>query len=479
MDSLERLRVSADSRRLETSSGRPFFYLADTAWTMPQRLKWDDARHFMSVRKSQGFNVLQIVALDPERDVKMRNPAGETALFDDDLTKPNERYFAYLDEILDSAEQLGFYVLLLPVWGQLVVGESWGGKTFPKTVTVENAAWFGEWIGRRYRERTNIIWCLGGDRQPIHAGVDYRMVWRELAEGLAFGVTGRRAKWHQESEIWDQLLITYHTCFEMETGEYSTFSYWTDEDKWISFTSLQSGHGLLTENYKAVTLEQQRKTIRPVIDIEPAYERMPMNWPELFPLHGDGIVRKRAYWSVLAGACGHSYGHASVWCFISEKERDQVLDASWFEALSHPGAAQLGFLRQLATTVPFERWLPDQSLTDHVCQQPCLDEHIQSARDRNGEFVIAYLSSGGQVDLKLDALSSAPLVGIWFNPRTGNTETFDVTDQRITLSSPTSGLDQDWILLVANRSLELGGLGERNSWGEPEEIGRMTMIWAE
>ncbi|MDD3403473.1 MAG: DUF4038 domain-containing protein [Hespellia sp.] len=46
-----------------------------------------------------------------------------------DHATANERYFAYLDWILDKAEEYGFYVLLLPVWGQLVVGENWMGQT--------------------------------------------------------------------------------------------------------------------------------------------------------------------------------------------------------------------------------------------------------------------------------------------------------------------------------------------------------------
>ena len=180
MPPLERLRVSADGRRLVTASGRPFLYLADTAWTLPQRLKWDDARYFMERRREQGFTALQIVALDPERDVEMRDPAGNPALIGGDLDHPNDTYFASLDRVLDLAEELGFYVLLLPGWGQLVVGENWGGATFTKTVTADNAFAFGEWIGTRYRDRTNLIWCLGGDRQPIHKGVDYRAVWRRL-----------------------------------------------------------------------------------------------------------------------------------------------------------------------------------------------------------------------------------------------------------------------------------------------------------
>lgn len=78
----------------------------------------------MQKRKSQGFTVLQIVALDPERDVEMRNPSGDRALINNDLSKPNEKYFEYLDWIIGKAAEYGFYILLLPVWGQLVVGDN-------------------------------------------------------------------------------------------------------------------------------------------------------------------------------------------------------------------------------------------------------------------------------------------------------------------------------------------------------------------
>ncbi len=106
---------------------------------MAQRLKRDDAESLMQKRKSQGFTVLQIVALDPEQGREMRNPTGEKALINENLDTPNEKYFEYLDWIIDKAEENGFYVLLLPVWGELVVGHNWMGEFSEKIVTKENA----------------------------------------------------------------------------------------------------------------------------------------------------------------------------------------------------------------------------------------------------------------------------------------------------------------------------------------------------
>ncbi len=197
---MEKLKISENNRYFVHADNTPFTWLADTVWTMPQRIKWDDVEYYMKTRKDQGFTVLQIVALDPEQDVEIRNPAGEKALLNNDLNTPNEKYFEYLDWILDRAQAYGFYVLLLPVWGQLVVGCNWMGQTFDKTVTEENAYRYGQWIGHRYKDRNNILWCLGGDRQPIHLGVDYKNVWRRMAEGLAKGVLDKDLKYDQKVE---------------------------------------------------------------------------------------------------------------------------------------------------------------------------------------------------------------------------------------------------------------------------------------
>lgn len=142
---MEKLKISENGRYFVKSDGTPFVWLADTVWTMPQRMKWDDVTYLMQKRKSQGFTVLQIVALDPEMDVDMRIPAGEKALLNNCLDTPNEAYFKYLDWILDTAEAYGFYVLLLPAWGQLIVGDNWAGKTFPKTATRKRTIFSGVW----------------------------------------------------------------------------------------------------------------------------------------------------------------------------------------------------------------------------------------------------------------------------------------------------------------------------------------------
>ena len=459
---MEKLRISENGRYFIKEDGSPFVWLADTVWTMPQRMKWDDVIYLMEKRKSQGFTVLQMVALDPERDVEMRNPAGEKALFSDCLDEPNETYFKYLYLILDRAEEYGFYVLLLPVWGQLVVGDDWTGKTFPKTVTEENAFNYGKWIGNRYKDRNQIVWCLGGDRQPVHKGVDYKNVWRRMAEGLAKGLTGKAADAGVPSPVWEELLLTYHACHERGTGECSSLSYWEEKEPWIRFVMLQSGHGLIAKNYELVKREYNRSLVRPVWDGEPAYEDMPTAWPPTGDsFHDTWMVRKRAYWSLLAGSFGHTYGHSSVWCSISEKEQNIISRISWFQALDSKGSQQMKYLRDFMEATNIMTCVPCQEMIAQQDGSEEMDRHIQACRNPEGKFCCVYFPSGGSAALYLDrlALNENKAYLWWWNPRDGKfcekgPKHMSVSEGPLKVCAPSEGAQEDWVLLVTSTATD-------------------------
>ncbi len=431
---MERLRISDSGRYFVKSDGSPFIWLADTAWTVPARLKWDDVQYYMETRKAQGFTVLQMVVLDPEYNVEMKNPCGIKALREDDLLKGDEAYFSYVDYVLDQAEEFGFYVLLLPVWGELVVGWGWDGSTRERAVTEENAFAYGKWLGQRVRHRGNIIWCLGGDRMPVTRGVDYRPVWRELAEGLSEGLTGIRLKYNEDREAWKKLLITYHACHEQETGLCSTFSYWTPEDAWISFTMLQSGHGLYKKNYELVSEERKLKTLPgsgqeltyPAWDGEPAYEMMPTTWPvtDENSFHGTYMVRKRAYWALFAGAFGHTYGHASVWCTATEKDKNAVCRYTWEEAIHSEGSKQMKVLRDFMEAYPLHEFEPCRDrLLRQAGEADQLDLHEEALVNIPEKQMLVYFAADTEERIDVtdvfDDGQETRVFGAWFDPADG------------------------------------------------------------
>src|SRR5690606_31894837 len=101
-------------------------------------------------------------------------------LKDLDPAQPNEAYFEHVDYIINKAESLGLYIGLLPSWGDKVFTDTWG--TGPEILTTQNAPIFGEFLGKRYKDKP-IIWIIGGDRNPREGSQDVA-IWRALAKGV-------------------------------------------------------------------------------------------------------------------------------------------------------------------------------------------------------------------------------------------------------------------------------------------------------
>src|SRR3954452_13117889 len=79
---LPKLKVSANHRFLVREHGKPFFYLADTAWELFHRLDRKDAALYLKTRAAQGFSVVQAVALAEFEGLVDPNAYGKLPLLD-------------------------------------------------------------------------------------------------------------------------------------------------------------------------------------------------------------------------------------------------------------------------------------------------------------------------------------------------------------------------------------------------------------
>lgn len=421
-----RLRVSDDGRHLLRADGTPFFWLADTAWELFHRLDREEADFYLTDRARKGFTVIQAVVLAELDGLNTPNPYGALPLHDLDPTRPNEAYFAYVDDVVRLADSLGLVIGMLPTWGDKW-NKKWG--VGPEIFTPENARAFGRFLGERYREAP-VVWILGGDRNPEDE--EDLAVIRAMAEGLAEGDGGMH-------------LMTYHP-----QGGSKSFE-WFHDDPWLDFNLFQSGHQAFDiPNYR-FTEEGYRKTpARPVLDGEPRYEDHPVNWKPEEGWFGDFDVRQAAYWSVLSGAAGHTYGDHNIWQ-MWQPGRAPVSSARtpWREAVAHPGAAQMGYLRALVTSRPFLELVPDLALVAGSAGDGPAAQ--RAARGRDGSFAFVYTPYGEPVVVDLEKLSGETMRAYWFDPRTGaaveigmfpreGTRPFDPPGE--------AGRGNDWVLVV-------------------------------
>lgn len=390
----DRLGISADGHRIVNADGSPFFWLGDTAWELLHRLTREEADLYLRDRARRGFTVIQTVVLAELDGLNTPNAYGHVPLVDHDPARPNGAYFEHVDYVVRRADSLGLYVGMLPTWGDKF-NKRWG--IGPEVFTPENARAYGRFLGRRYRDAP-IIWILGGDRNP-EDDEDLAVI-RAMAAGLREGDGGNH-------------LITYHP-----QGGAASFQ-WFHHDDWLDLNLFQSGHGTVDNpNYQRTAEGYALEPAKPVIDGEPCYEDHPVNWNPENGWFDAFDVRQAAYWSMLAGAAGHTYGNHNIWQMLAPG-RDPISSARtpWREALRHPGATQMGFMRRLFLSRPFLDLIPDQAtLVGEPSDGPA---HVRAARGLGGSYLFVYTPSGRPITVDLTFLSDATARAWWFDPRTG------------------------------------------------------------
>jgi len=156
-----KLKISENKRFLVFEDNTPFFYLGDTGWELFHRLNKEETEKYLETRRTQGFTVIQAVALAELDGLNTPNAEGNKPLIDNDPLKPNEAYFEHVDWVIRKAAEKGIFIGLLPTWGDKV-DKRWGAG--PVIFNKDNGFRYGQWIGNRYKDSPNIIWINGGDR---------------------------------------------------------------------------------------------------------------------------------------------------------------------------------------------------------------------------------------------------------------------------------------------------------------------------
>jgi hypothetical protein len=435
---LPRLRVAANRRFLVQADGTPFFWLGDTAWELFHRLDRGEADRYLECRARQGYTVIQAVAIAELDGHTVPNAYGHLPLVDLDPARPALQdgpandYWDHVDYIVDKANALGLYIGFLPTWGRYWHDEVRDGKPL---FTPANAEVYGEWLGRRYRQ-ASVIWVLGGDR-----GIEndlHREIIRAMARGLQRGDGGAH-------------LQTFHP----RGGRGSAQDFHSDE--WLDLNLRQNGHNVkFGEGYQNTRADYDREPAKPVIDGEPAYEDHPVSFRAQDLGHTVAAdVRRALYWDLFTGACGHTYGHHSVWQ-MWQPGRHPVNNPlmPWYEAIEQPGAVQMQHAKHLLLSRPFLTRVPDDAIvvTDRVpTSVPGAGRYrFTATRDESGSYAMVYAPVGRRFRVRLSAISGPTVKAWWFDPRAGKATAsgeFPTAGEQEFIS-PSPGELTDWVLVL-------------------------------
>ena len=438
--SFDPIKVSENHRFLTHQDGKPFFYLADTAWELFHRLDREEAKTYLEDRASKGFTVIQAVAIAELDGISTGNAYGHLPFENQDPTKPAVKegaendYWDHVDYIVKEANKRGLTIGMLPTWGRY-----WHDGEHP-VFNPTNAEVYGRWIATRYKN-ANLIWILGGDRNTDRD--NYKATIRAMAKGLREGDGGNH-------------LITYHP-----TGGASSADFF-NEDKWLDFNMRQNGHNNDWSSFGKTFEDYQRKPTKPVIDGEPIYEDHPIAFRPNERGHSVAADCRRAlYWDLFGGACGHTYGHHSIWQMYDKAKRSPInlplMD--WQEAIRQPGSSQMIHAKRLLLSRPYFSRIP-------AMDQVLVPEEVNSAvpgrglyrfaatADAEGTYILVYAPVGRAFTVRTSYIKSETLKAWWFDPRTGKAVSagkFKNKDLR-TFLSPTPGELLDWILVLDDAS---------------------------
>ena len=432
------LKISDNQRFLVTADGQPFFWLGDTTWEIFHRLNREESIRLFEDRAKKGFNVLQSVAIAEFDGHTEPNAYGHLPFVDLDVTQPALKdgpandYWDQVDFIVAEANQRGLYIGFLPTWGRY-----WHDKsdTRKPLFTVANAEVYGEWLGKRYQD-AGLVWILGGDRSVDND--EQKEIIRAMARGLRKGDGGAH-------------LITFHP----PGGGGS--SKWFHEDDWLDFNMRQNGHVTeFTGRYDKTREDYDRTPVKPVLDGEPIYEGHPVSFNAKNFGHSIAAdIRRPFYWDVFSGACGHTYGHHSVWAMYTRAHQPVNSPLMpWTEAIHEPGSTQVGLGKRLMESRPFLTRVPDDSVLV-PSEYPTLipgagTRRFVATRDSSGSYAMVYAPVGRAFKVRMDKITGAKVKAWWFNPRDGSVKLigeFPNTGEREFLS-PDQGEQIDWVLVL-------------------------------
>ena len=131
----------------------------------------------------------------------------------------------------------------------------------------------------------------------------------------------------------------------------------------------------------------------------------------------------------------------------------------WYESLDSPGAFQMGFVRRLFESRPFQELVPDQGM---IVDGPTSGgAKVRAARSRNRTFAFIYSPRGEPFAIDKRVFKARRVKEYWYDPRYGCTYYFHTTVNVAfqTYAPPTSGRGNDWILIMEDEKADIPSSG--------------------
>jgi hypothetical protein len=423
------LSISPNRRYLVDRGGKPFLIQGDTAWSIITALTPDEVEQYLSNRAAKGFNAIIVNLVEHFFNGPLTRSGVHPFTNPQDLSTMNDRYFEYADFIIQRAADLGMLVFLAPLYLGYRSSRNEEGWFHEARLSGSNKCWrYGHYLGKRYQGYKNIVWMIGGDRNPD--GVV------DEVNSLLYGI----------KEGNPQAMFTAHPHpDEVTVDRYggSNWGGWLDMSTTYTYQIVHQK--LLSDYHRWPTL--------PFVLIESSYEGE----------HNSSAVqiRRQAYWAPLSGACGQFLGNNPIWLF----------NPGWQAAMDLEGSRSMVHWRTFFGSrrwfdlVPDERVMEGWVTANHThCILGGVGEFrgldtLTAARTPDGATLMAYMPTPREVTVDMQKIAGSQACAWWFNPRTGQSTPAGTypTQGPQSFTPPGEG---DWGLVIDNAEEKLPPPGE-------------------
>ena len=410
------IAVADDGTHLTTADGRPFFWLADTAWNGVLKATDAEFADYLSHRSRQRFGVCQFVTT-PWRGGRETLDRHPFAFDGPRWTGIDVEKLRRMDDRIVALNDAGIVAAPVMLWGLTAEDP---GRALDENEAIDLTRYqLARWGAYR------CVWMLGGD-----CAYDDVRRWKRIGESLV-----ARGNWGPMRP-----LITLHpNGLNHVADEFADAS-------WIGFWGYQSGHGVGEKDLEFFLGDELRTFPppggpRPIINLEPNYEDHPA-YKTGIP-HDAAAVRRAAWWSTLIHpTAGVTYGHNAVWVWNhadgEPAENHGFIVDGYAAGLSPPGANDMTLLRDFYESGPWHDLWPigvENPSTPRI-------ETVVAAATGDGRWTVAYTPAGRPVELP-DA-PEPDATATWIDPSTGRS--LPAAGSKRTYDPPDA--NRDWVLSI-------------------------------
>ncbi|MDE3109182.1 MAG: DUF4038 domain-containing protein, partial [Acidobacteriota bacterium] len=451
------IKAASGGRYFVDQNGQPFMIVADAGHHLISAIPQSSWAAYLSDRQTNGFTAVDVYAVCSGSGASGRCPTNaaayngslpfnktvttscDTAMTgpsDADVSCPNNAYWTEVDTLVQDAATAGLVVILDPLpWGDAF------STTIINNGSSKDYA-FGQFIGNRYKNDTNIIYMLGDDFDQSSFPSDANI-------GLVAQIMAGIQSVDTNHLITCQL--NYNLSWSTQANSHSA-----------TFANILTMNLLYDyfQTYDGASSAWNSSTL-PIWMGEANYETA-NNTGGLNQSANAFITRLQSWYTMTSGGAGFEFGNEHVNHFDSGYASTSG-PCSPTTCLDSTATLQQKYIPALFSTVPWQTFKPDQSHTvvtsGYGTYNSSTDLNLYDATYATTTWdgsttSITYTPVSTTLTVNLGAFSH-PVTAAWFDPTTGTSTTisgspFTNSGSQSFTTPAAAHADgtQDWVLVL-------------------------------